>query len=95
MKMILMVADAAQLDVIRADLRTLGASGYTAFPILEGAGRTGLHSGDRVHPGALAGLFVIESDERADSLMDALARAREVAGDPLTRLFLLPVERQA
>jgi hypothetical protein len=95
MKLVLVAADAARLDAIRADLKALGASGYTTFPVLEGAGRTGTHAGDRVHPGALVGLFVVEPDARAGVLFDELVRRRDAAGDTLTRLFLVPVERQA
>jgi hypothetical protein len=95
MKLILIAADANRLDVIRADLHALGASGYTTFPVLEGAGRTGVHAGDRVHPGALVGLFVVEADERATALFDELVRRRDAAGDTLSRMFLVPVERQA
>jgi len=95
MKMILMMADAARLDAIRDDLRELRAAGYTVLPIIEGAGRSGLHAGDRVHPGGLIAVMVVESDDHADPLFEDLVRRRDVAGDRVTRLFLVPVERQA
>jgi hypothetical protein len=95
MKMILLTADAARLDAIRNDLRELRAAGYTALPVVEGAGRTGLHTGDRVHPGALVVVMVMESAERAEPMFEELRRRRDAAGDRVTRLFLLPVERQA
>jgi hypothetical protein len=95
MKMILIVADAARVDAIRGDLAALGAAGYTAIAVSEGAGRSGVHTGDRVHPGALAALFVVESEERAPALFDQLVRRRDAAGDRITRFFLVPVERQA
>jgi nitrogen regulatory protein PII len=95
MKMILMMADAARLDAVRQDLRDAGAAGYTALPVLEGAGRTGLHSADRVHPGALVAILIVEPAERAGLLFDELVHRRDAAGDRVTRLFLVPVERQA
>lgn len=95
MKMILMMADEARLDAIRQDLHELRASGYTAFPVVEGAGRTGLHAGDRVHPGALVAVMVVEPGDRAGLLFDELVRRRDAAGDRVTKLFLVPVERQA
>ena len=95
MKMILMLADAARIDAIRRDLQELRPSGYTAFPVLEGAGRSGLHAGDRVHPGALVAVMVVESRDRVDPLFGELVRRRDAAGDRVTRLFLVPVERQA
>ena len=95
MKMILLVADAARFDAVRDDLRELRASGYTTFPVIEGAGRSGMHTGDRVHPGGLVVLMVVESDDRANPLFEELVRRRDAAGDVMTRLFLVPVERQA
>lgn len=95
MKLALIVADAARLDACREALRELGAPGYTALPVLEGAGRTGLHSGDRIHPGGLVTLLVVAEDAHADSLFEELTRRRDAAGDTITRLFLLPIERQA
>ena len=80
---------------IRRDLHELGAPGYTALPVIEGAGRGGLHAGDRVHPGALVVVMVVESGERAEALFEEMVRRRDAAADRLTRLFLVPVERQA
>jgi nitrogen regulatory protein PII len=95
MKLIMMFADAARVDVVRKDLAELGAPGYTVLPVAEGGGRTGIHTGDRVHPGALALVMVIDEDEPAVRLFDDLARRRDAHGDVLSRLFLMPVERQA
>jgi hypothetical protein len=95
MKMVLMMADAARLETVRADLRTLGAPGWTVIPVAEGAGRSGVHAGDRVHPGALALVMVIDEDAAAGRIFDGLVRNRDVRGDDVSKLFLLPVERQA
>ena len=95
MKLVLIVADATRLESCRQVLRDLGAPGYTALPVTEGAGRTGLHAGDRIHPGGLATILVIDEDAPAVRLFEALAARRDASGDPVTRLFLLPVERQA
>jgi hypothetical protein len=95
MKMIVMFADAARWPAIRGELTALGAPGYSAIPVLEGAGRTGIHSGDRVHPGGLVAVFIVEPDEEANRLFDELTRRRETAHDRVTRLFLLPVERES
>ena len=70
MKLIMMFADAARVDVIRKDLAELGAPGYTVLPVAEGGGRTGIHTGDRVHPGALALVMVIDEDAPATQLFD-------------------------
>ena len=95
MKMVLMYADAARLDAVRADLVALNAPGFTVIPVAEGHGRTGWHDGSRVHPGALALVMVIDEDARALAIFDGLVARRDGRGDELSRLFLMPVERQA
>jgi hypothetical protein len=93
--MILMMADAGRWPAIREELAALGAPGYSAIPVLEGAGKTGIHTGDRVHPGGLVAVFIVEPDEEAGRLFDQLTRRRDAAQDRVSRLFLLPVEREA
>jgi hypothetical protein len=95
MKLILVIADAARLAAYRGVLRDLRAPGYTALPVVEGAGRTGLHAGDRVHPGGLVAVVVIDEDPAAVRTFESLVAKRDADGDRVTRLFLLPVERQA
>jgi hypothetical protein len=95
MKMLLVYADAARLDALRKDLAELEAPGYTVIPVVEGGGRTGIHAGDRVHPGALALVMVIDDDAPASRRFDELVRRRDARGDTITRLYLMPVERQA
>jgi hypothetical protein len=93
MKLILVVADSAALDRVRADLTTAGAPGYTLFQVVEGSGRSGLHTGTRAHPGGLAALMVVDSDDHAPGLFDELARRRAEIGNEEMHLFMLPVER--
>ena len=95
MKMIWMVADAARSGGIRAELAELGVQGYSVLPVVEGSGRTGHHAGDRVHPGGLLAFVIVAEDLAAARLFDGLVERRDRAGDAITRLFLLPVERQA
>jgi Nitrogen regulatory protein P-II len=93
--MMLVLADAARFDAVKRDLSDLHAAGYSALPVLEGSGRTGIHAGDRVHPGGLVALFVVAADEEANHMFETMVRRRDAAEDRVTRLFLLPVERQA
>ena len=95
MKMVMMMADAARLDTIRGDLHEIGVAGYTACPVLEGAGESGVHAGDRIHPGGLVMLLIVEEDAQAARLFTELARRRDAAGDRVSKLFVVPVERMA
>jgi nitrogen regulatory protein PII len=95
MKMILVFADATRLEKVRAALKEVGAAGYTVLSVAEGAGQTGVHTGDRVHPGALALVMVIEEDAKAEAMFDELVRRRDATDDHMSKLFLMPVLRQA
>ena len=95
MKMILMMADAGRWPAIREEIQALGAPGYSAIPVLEGAGRTGVHAGDRIHPGGLVAVFIVEPDPPATQMFESLVRQRDAARDRVSRLYLLPVEREA
>ena len=76
-------------------LRATPAGGVVTIAVEEGAGRTGVHTGDRVHPGSLALVMVIEEADRAEALFDELVRRRDAHGDHMSKLFLMPVLRQA
>jgi hypothetical protein len=91
--MLLVFADVARVHALEAELRSRNAP-YSALPVAEGSGRTGVHAGDRVHPGALVAVVSVAPDDVADALFDHLIRWRDAAGDEVSRLFLLPVERQ-
>lgn len=95
MKLLWVVADASRLEAMQYVLRDIGASGWTVSPVLEGAGLTGVHTADRIHPGALVNLFCVADDALASRLFEEVRSARDAAGDLITRLFLLPVEQQA
>jgi nitrogen regulatory protein PII len=94
-KMILSLVNASRLDAFREALHAGGAPGYSVVAVVEGSGKSGVHTGDRIHPGALAAVFVVEEDARAAALFDRLVAWRDGSSDELTRFFLLPVERQA
>ncbi len=95
MKMLMMMADATRIDSVRKDLATVGAPGYTVIPVAEGRGRTGIHKADRIHPGALAMVMVIDEDASAERIFEEMTKRRDAHGDLISRLFLLPVERSA
>ena len=94
MKMVLGIVDATRVDDLRLVLNESRVPGYTELPVVEGVGRTGIHAGDRVHPGALIAMFTIVDDEAAPGLFESLVRRRDATDDVVTRFFVLPVERE-
>jgi nitrogen regulatory protein PII len=95
MKLVWVVADAARLEAVKHTLAAAGAAGWTVMAVEEGAGRTGVHAGDRVHPGALISVVVVADDALAPRLFEAVTTDRDAVGDRVTRVFQLPVERLA
>ncbi len=93
--MVLGVIDAAFLDDVKADLAAAHAPGYTLMPVLEGAGHTGIHAGNRVHPGSLVALWVMGDDDEVHRLLDMLVARRDARHDSVTRFVVVPVERVA
>ena len=94
MKMVLGIVDAARVDGLRRVLTDSHVPGYTELPVVEGVGRTGIHAGDRVHPGALMAVFTVVDDALSSRLFVNLVRHRDAAGDGVSRFFVLPVERE-
>jgi len=67
--------------------------GFTVLPTLVGSGKTGLHAGDRVHPGASAVVVTVVADEEKESAIAAITAARDRAGaGDSTRIFVTRVE---
>ena len=94
MKMLLGIVDAARVDGLRRVLNDSHVPGYTELPVVEGVGRSGIHAGDRVHPGALMAVFTVVDDAVSSSLFESLVRHRDTTGDRVSRFFVLPVERE-
>jgi hypothetical protein len=79
-------------DFERAFLES-GDRGFTVIPKVFGRGRSGLRTGDRVHPGGSALLFTVVSDEEAQATLAFLRRIRDAAGvKEVTKIFGLHAE---
>jgi hypothetical protein len=67
---------------------------FTAISGAVGEGKSGLRSGDRIHPGGVAVFFTVVADDRIDSAVDRIAAERNRLGaDEMVKIFVLPVER--
>jgi hypothetical protein len=67
--------------------------GFTVIPRIIGAGRTGLKTGDRVHPGASSLLFTVVPADRWSAVQALLRRVRDEAGvADATRFFTFDAE---
>jgi hypothetical protein len=93
--MLVVVTDSDAIPAFERALVDSGDHGFTVVPTVSGRGRSGLHAGDRVHPGASSLLLLVLSESEAAGALALLraVRDREHVADA-TRIFSVPaVER--
>jgi nitrogen regulatory protein PII len=90
---VVVITDAdAMRDFERGFLES-GTRGFTIIPSVVGRGRTGLKTGDRVHPGGSSLLFTIVDDEQAAEVVAFVKRIRDAAGvEASTKIYVAPVD---
>lgn len=91
MPMLVVVTDADAMPAFKRALVESGDRGFTVLPTVSGRGRSGLHAGDRVHPGHSSLLFLVVPEEDAPAAIGLLraVRDREQAA-ARTRIFSVP-----
>jgi nitrogen regulatory protein PII len=93
MRMLLVVTEPEAVREMERSLLAAGHNGFTVVPNAWGSGRTGLHTGDRVHPGGTSVLFSVVPDEAVEGVVAAIRQARDRAGaGQVTRIFSVPAE---
>lgn len=92
MRLLAVVTDSEAVNVFERTLIEHDVP-FSVIPRVWGRGRTGLHAGDRVHPGGSALLFTVVDDARVEETTRLFRAARDVSGAAaLTRIFSLPAE---
>lgn len=75
MKVVVVITDSEAMKAFERAFVESGGRGFTILPTLVGRGRTGLKTGDRIHPGGSSLLLTVL---REDELGATLAFLREV-----------------
>jgi nitrogen regulatory protein PII len=70
MRAVVVITDADAMKEFERGFLEAGSRGFTIVPAVFGRGRTGLKTGDRVHPGGSSLLFTVVGD---DELPEVLA----------------------
>lgn len=91
MPMLVVVTDSDAMPAFERALIESGDLGFTVVPTVSGRGRSGLHAGDRVHPGGSSVLFLVASESEVAAAAEILraVRDRENVADT-TRMFEVP-----
>ncbi len=93
MRMLLVVTEPDAVREMERALLAGGHHGFTVVPNAWGSGRSGLHTGDRVHPGGTSVLFSVVPDEAVEGVVASIRQARDRAGaGQVTRIFSVPAE---
>jgi len=96
MKAIMLVTDSEVMREYERALVGQGHYGFTVVPAVEGSGRHGLKTGDRVHPGASSLLLTVVGEQAAPPLLSLLRRLRDEKGyGEVTRLWTFDAEEVA
>ena len=93
MRAVVVITDSDAIrDFERAFLEA-GNRGFTILPAVLGRGRTGLKTGDRIHPGASSLLFSVVSEDEAPEVLEFVKGVRDRAGVvESTKIYFAPVD---
>jgi hypothetical protein len=92
-RLFVVVTDSEAMGAFERGFLESGDRGFTIVPKVIGRGRTGLRTGDRVHPGGLSLLISAVPEADADEALRFLRGIRDRAGAKAsTKIYALPVE---
>jgi hypothetical protein len=93
MRLLLVITEQEALPAFERGLLESGDRGFTISPRVYGRGKSGLHAGNRSHPGASSLLFTVVTDGDAPATLQFLRALRDAAGArEQTKIYSLPVD---
>jgi len=93
MKAVVVITDSEALPEFERAFVAAKTRGFTVLPAVYGCGRTGLKTGDRVHPGSSSLLFTVVPDDQLDRTLAFVRKVRDQAGvAPATKIYVAAVE---
>lgn len=94
MRALVLITDSEAMPRFEQAFLESGTRGFTVVPRVVGRGRTGLKTGDRVHPGGSSLLFTVVSDAEAEETLAFLRAVRDRAGArACTKIYGVPVQQ--
>jgi len=96
MKVVVVITDSEAVKHYEKACLAHTGHGFTVIPGALGSGRSGVHFGDRVHPGGASILFTVVPEADLSRTLAALRAARDEHGlAELTKLYTLDAEEVA
>ena len=93
MKVVVLITDSNAMTEFERACLSNPERGFTIVPKVVGRGKTGLKTGDRVHPGGSSLLFTVVPDNELDSTLGFLKQVRDQVGvGEATKLYVTDVE---
>lgn len=93
MKAVVVITDSEAMTAFERAFVDRGDPGFTILPTLLGRGKTGLKTGDRVHPGGSSLLFTVLHESELDATLAFLRSVRDAAGvRDQTKLYVASVD---
>ena len=93
MKAVVVITDSDAMEAFERAFLESGDRGFTIMPTVAGRGKTGLKTGDRVHPGGSSLLFTVLADDHVEGALAFLRRVRDAEGVPeQTKIYVAAVE---
>ncbi len=91
----MLVSDSEAMREFERVLIGEGHHGFTVMPAVAGSGRHGLHTGDRIHPGASSLLLAVVAKSDAPAMLELLRKTRDEAGGAGARIWTFDVDEVA
>jgi len=92
-KAIVVITDSEAMKDFERAFIDRGDRGFTILPTLLGRGKTGLKTGDRIHPGGSSVLFTVLHESELDGALAFLRSVRDTAGvRDQTKLYVAPID---
>lgn len=93
MKAIVVITDSDAIPAFERAFLESGDRGFTVVPTVWGRGKTGLKTGDRVHPGGSSLLFTVVADPEQAAVLAFVREVRDRAGvRELTKIYVTGVD---
>jgi len=93
MKAVVVITDSEAMQEFERACLSIPERGFTIVPKVMGRGKTGLKTGDRVHPGGVSLLFTVVPDTDLQATAAFLKDVRDQAGaTDVTKMFVVSAD---